>query len=88
MKDVLHESKSSFTVPRRYTIKKYNAKARFLAGAGHQPVRAAVIKVLVIRVEERVYEMETKKRKEMEFEHVVIRKRPLPVQNQDTSLRQ
>jgi hypothetical protein len=88
MKDLLYESKPAFTVPRRHTIKKYNAKVRFLAGAGHQPVQAAVINALVERVKERLYEMEKKKREELGFEHVTIRKRPLPMKSMGKSLRQ
>ncbi|KAE9983661.1 hypothetical protein BLS_009654 [Venturia inaequalis] len=88
MKDLIYESKYKFAVPKRQTVKKYRAKARFLAGAGRQPVQAAVMRALAAKVQERVYEAEKKKRKAMGFEHVVVRRRQALVQSEGRSLRQ
>ncbi|QDS70020.1 hypothetical protein FKW77_003662 [Venturia effusa] len=88
MKDLIYESKYRFAVPKRQTIKKYRADARFLARAGRQPMQAAVIRALVARVADRVYEAEKAKRKKMGFEHVTVKRRPLPVQRKGRSFRE
>lgn len=82
MKDLLYESKYKFAVPKRQTGKKYRANARFLADADRQPVQAAVMRALVAKVEKILYEAEKKKRKDMGFEHVTVRRRPALVQSQ------
>lgn len=88
MKDLIYESKYKFAVPKRQTVKKYRAKAKFLASAGRQPVQAAVMRALVAKLQERVDETEKKKRKDMGFEHVVVRRRPALVQSEGRSLRE
>lgn len=59
-----------------------------MADAGRQPVQAAVMRALVAKLQERVYEAEKKKRKDMGFEHVTARRRPALAQSKGRSLRQ